>query len=193
MADRGYSELTLVCWNIPSLIEKACCALASEEISIISADVYTRKDNIVCDLFRVCTLDHQPITDKKVQKRVATTFNELIQAEEYDPSKYLKKKKNYLRKDANEGSIPFPVRVTTNNFLSETCTAIEVQALDRIALLHDLFNLIGKNKLATLHARICTEKGAAMDTIYVTNLDGSKVLDKNVLTELESQLAEMIK
>ncbi len=193
MADRGYSEITLVCWNRPWLIEKACCALASEEISIISADVYTRKDNVVCDLFRVCTLDHQPITDKKAQKRVADTLNELIQVDDYDPSKYLKRKKNYLRKDTNEGSIPFPVRVKTNNYISKTCTAIEVQALDRIALLHDLFYLIGKNKLATLHARICTEKGAAMDTIYVTNLDGSKIEDEELLRSLESQLAEVIK
>jgi len=192
MLGKGYSEVHLVCWNMPLLLEKTCCALASEEISIISADVYTRKDNVVCDLFRVCTLDHQPITDKKVQKRVAETLNELIHAEEYDPTKYLKKKKNYLRKDTSEGSIPFPVRVSTNNYLSKTCTAIEVQALDRIGLLHDLFYHIGKSGLATLHARICTEKGAAMDTVYVTNPDGTKVEDPNVLAELESTLAKFI-
>ncbi len=191
-ADRAYTEILLTCWNMPLLLEKVCCALASEEISIISSDVFTRKDNVACDIFQVCTLDHQPITDKKLQKRVQNTLSKLMQSEEYKPSQYLKKKTNYLRKDTTEGGIPFPVRVTTNNYLSTTCTAIEVQALDRIGLLHDLFYLIGKSGLATVHARICTEKGAAMDTIYVTYPDGNKVEDQAKLEEIENSLKDII-
>ncbi len=190
--DRGYTEIQVTCWNTPLLLEKICCALASEELSIISADVFTRTDNIVCDIIHVCTLDHQPITDKAKQKRVATKLKELVLLDTYDPTKYLKRKKNYLRKDPNEGAIPFPVRVNTNNYLSKTCTAVEIQALDRIALLHDLFYAIGKCKLATVHARICTEKGAAMDTIYVTYPDGSKVLDKEKLDELLHSIEKII-
>lgn len=190
--DRAYTELLVTTWNLPLLLEKICCALASEELNIISADVFTRTDNIACDLFQVCTLDHQPINDSKVKKRVGEKISALLKEEGYDPSLYLKRKKNYLRKDTNEGAIPFPVRVITNNFISPTCTAIEIQALDRIALLHDLFLEIGKLGLATIHARICTEKGAAMNTIYVSYPGGGKIEDREKLDEIERKLGSLL-
>ncbi len=190
--DRAYTELVLTCWNRPLLLEKVCCALASEELNIIAADVYTRTDNVACDIFQVCTTDHQPITNANVKKRVASVVKELVSQDDYDPTQYLKKKKNYLRKDTADGGIPFPVRAFTNNHLSSTCTAIEIQAEDRIALMHDLFLEIGKCGLATLHARICTEKGAAMDTIYVCYPDGGKVEDPELLERLETSLTELL-
>lgn len=190
--DRAYTELVVTCWNAPLLLEKVCCALASEEVNIIAADVYTRTDEVVCDIFQVCTKDHQPLADKKVNKRIAETVKKLISDESYDPSLYLKKKKNYLRKDTTEGGIPFPVRAFTNNFLSATSTAIEIQAQDRIGLLHDLFLEIGKCGLAAVHARICTEKGAAMDTIYVTYPNGGKVEDPKLLRRIETSLTDLL-
>jgi len=189
---RGYTELIITTWNRPLLLEKACCALASEEINIISADVFTRTDHVVCDIFRVCTVDWLPITDKKQRKRVQDIFTKLLSEDGYDPSKYLKRKKNLLRKDKNEGGIPFPVRAYVNNRLSETCTAIEVQAQDRIGLLHDLFLAINSCGLATVHARICTEKGAAMDTIYVSYPEGGKVEDPEMLDKLQTSVNELV-
>ncbi len=191
-SDRGYTELVLCCWNAPLLLEKVCCALASEELNIIAADVYTRTDNMVCDVFKVCTSEHQSITSANVRKRVAEKVKKLIGQEGYEPSEYLKKKKNYLRKNVTEGGIPFPVIAYTNNHLSDTCTAIEIQAEDRIGLMHDLFATIGKQGLATVHARICTEKGAAVDTIYVSHPQGGKIEDPEQLKALESELTELL-
>jgi len=187
--DRAYTELVLSCWNAPELLEKVCCALASEDLNVIAADVYTRTDKVVCDIFQVCTSDHQPITSSKVKKRVADKVKQLITQEGYDPSEYLQKKKNYLKKDAAEGGIPFPVIAYTNNHLSDTCTAIEIQAQDRIGLMHDLFATIGKHGL---HARICTEKGAAVDTIYVSYPEGGKIEDPELLSTLETELTELL-
>jgi SAM-dependent MidA family methyltransferase len=50
---------------------------------------------------------------------------------------------------------------------------VEIQALDRIGLLHDsLPHHQPSTDLNTAHARICTEKGVAMDTLYITTADG---------------------
>ncbi|MBT8043366.1 MAG: [protein-PII] uridylyltransferase [Verrucomicrobiae bacterium] len=195
--DRSHTELLVTAWNRPLFLEKVCCALAANEINIISADVYTRTDGIVCDLFQVCTVDHDPVTSERDRQRVLETFR-AINANpdphaEYQPEKYLKPKNNLLREDKTEGGIPFPTLVHISNELSETCTAIDIQALDHIGLLHDLFITIDRLGLATVHARICTEKGAAMDTIYVTWPDGSKVLDEDKHREIEQTLGELIR
>jgi len=188
----GYTELVVTAMNRPLLIEKVACALAASQINIIAADVYTRTDGITCDIFHVCTEDQQPVTNATTKKKVEATFSELIQKSAYDSSKYLKKKRNFLQKDATEGGLPFPVRAFVNNRASQQYTAIEVQALDRIGLLHDIFLNIGKRGLATVHARICTEKGAAMDTIYVSNMDGSKVSDPEMIKELEYAIQRLV-
>lgn len=195
--DRSHTELLVTAWNRPLFLEKVCCALAAHEINIISADVYTRTDGIVCDLFQVCTMDRGPVTSERDQKRVLETF-QAINADsdphkDYEPRKFLKPKTNLLRTDSSEGGIPFPTLVQISNELSSTCTSIDIQALDRIGLLHDLFLTIGQMGLATIHARICTEKGAAMDTLYVTWPDGSKVLDEDKHREVEHTLGELIK
>ncbi|MBT8038352.1 MAG: [protein-PII] uridylyltransferase [Verrucomicrobiae bacterium] len=195
--DRSHTELIVTAWNRPLLLEKVCCALAAHEINIISADVYTRTDGVVCDIFQVCTVDHDPVTSERDRKRVLETFRAINQDpdphKDYEPEKHLKAKTNLLRTDSTEGGIPFPTHVHISNELSDTCTAIDIQALDHIGLLHDMFLSIGKLGLATVHARICTEKGAAMDTFYVTWPDGSKVEDENKHREIEQTLSEIIK
>ncbi len=195
--DRSHTELVVTAWNRPLFLEKVCCALAAQEINIIGADVYTRLDGVVCDIFQVCTIDHEPVTSERDRQRVLETFLAINQTADpladYNPAKYLKPKSNYLRTDTTEGGIPFPTQVTINNDLSDTCSAIEIQALDRIALLHDLFSAIDQLGLATVHARICTEKGAAMNTIYVTWPDGSKVIDEEKHEEIQKVLGELIR
>jgi len=194
--DRSNTELLVTAWNRPLFLEKICCALAAHEINIISADVYTRADGVVCDLFQVCTVDREPVTSERDRKRVLETFRAINSDPdpfaEYQPKQYLKAKTNLLRTDSNEGGIPFPTRVHISNEISSTCTAISIQALDRIGLLHDLFLTVDRLGLATVHARICTEKGAAMDTLYVTWPDGSKVLDEDKHHEIERTLSELI-
>jgi len=194
--NRSHTELLVTAWNRPLLLEKICCALASEEINIIGADVYTRHDSLVCDIFQICTKDLEPVTNERTRERVRKTFKSVNSCSDsegnYNADQYLKPKTNLLRKDKAEGGIPFPTRVSISNELSPTCTAVEIQALDRIGLLHDLFLAIGDMGLATVHARICTEKGAAMDTLYVTWPDGGKVEDEAKHLELKETLEKLV-
>ncbi|MDB9741644.1 [protein-PII] uridylyltransferase [Akkermansiaceae bacterium] len=190
--NRGYSDLIITCWNRALLLEKACCALASNDINIISADVFTRTDNVVCDILRVSTLDWESVKSESKKKRVVDTFNQLCLVQEYDPKNYLKKKKNIFKKEAEEEGIPFPVRAVVMNELSEDYTAIQIQALDRIGLLHDLFLEINLLGLATVHARICTEKGAALNTIYVSYPEGGKITEPDEIIRIEDQIGKLL-
>jgi len=195
--DRSHTELLVTAWNRPLFLEKVCCALAAHEINIIAADVYTRTDGVVCDIFQVCTVDHNPVTSERDRQRVQETFRAINRDQDphknYQPEKHLKAKTNLLRNNSTEGGIPFPTHVHVSNELSSTCTAIDIQALDRIGLLHDMFLAIGDLGLATLHARICTEKGAAMDTFYVTWPDGTLVEDEEKHQEIKLALGKLIK
>ncbi len=190
--DSGYSEIVVATRDKPLLLEKICCALASEQINILSADLFTRKDKIVVNIFRVCTTNFEPVSSVPTRKRFLETFESILEADTYEPEKYLRRKVNFLKPRSDHG-ITVPVRAYVSNDLHPTCTTVEIQALDRIGLLHDMFHAVNQSGLTTAHARICTEKGVAMDTLYITTAEGTMVEDLKLLESLEQQFSAMIR
>lgn len=186
----GYSELIIAAENKPGLLRRISAALAAHEISILSADVYTREDGIVLDLFRVTTANEEAVADKIHQLSFVTTLYELSQKCGYNPSQYLEKPKNYLDKDPiTEFSVP--TRAMVRNDIDPIYTVVEVQAIDRVALLHDILETFDRLNLAITHARICTEKGVALDAFYL--LDENKLLlSDEAATRLEKELAPIL-
>jgi [protein-PII] uridylyltransferase len=189
--DKGYTELVLATRDKPLLLEKICCTLASEQINILSADLFTRTDGIVVNIFRVCTTNFEPVSDASIRKRFLATFEAILIAETYDPEKFLRRKVNFLKPRSDHG-ITVPVRAFVSNSLHPTCTNVEIQGLDRIGLLHDLFQTINSHHLNTAHARICTDKGVAMDTLYITTPDGKKIEDADLLAQLQNEFSALI-
>ncbi len=187
----GYTELILATRDKPLLLEIVCCALASQQINILSADFYTRTDGIVVNIFRVCTTNFEPVSDAATRKRFLQSFEAILAAEDYHPEAHLRSRPNFL-KARPDNSVPVPVRALVSNELHPTCTTVEIQALDRIGLLHDLFSTINQHGLNTVHARICTEKGVAMDTLYITTAEGGKVEDPETLSSLEECFGKLI-
>jgi [protein-PII] uridylyltransferase len=189
--EKGYTELVIATHDRPLLLEKICCALASEELNILSADFFTRNDGVVLDIFRVCTTNFEPVSDLALRKRLSATLREVGLLEKYEHARYFRRRPNLLRPKSDHG-MAFPVRAYVSNDAHPSCTAIEIQAVDRIGLLHDLFHAINTHGLNTANARISTEKGAAMDTIYITTQDGKKVSDDALLQRLQGSIEDLI-
>jgi [protein-PII] uridylyltransferase len=65
--------------------------------------------------------------------------------------------------------LEFPSQISIDNEADPHFTLVEVQAPDRIGLLHDLLRSLSRNDIDIGLARISTESGAAIDTFYVTD------------------------
>jgi len=183
----GYTELIIATHDRHRLLEKICSVLVSHQLNILSADVYTRPDGIILDLFRVCCNKLKAFEDISKQKAVVQTLYTIFEQDDYDPSKYLKKKVNFLDPEV-EQVVQFPVRAWITNEIDPHYTVIELQALDRIGLLHDVLRTVNDHGLDTVHSRICTEKGAALDSIYVSLPGGGKLTDQDAIDRLEEDL-----
>ncbi|KAB2640686.1 MAG: hypothetical protein DVB25_03695 [Verrucomicrobia bacterium] len=189
--EKGYSELILATRDKPLLLEKLCCALAARHLNILAADFFTRSDGIVVDIFHVCTTNFEPVADAALRKSFLECFHTLLAAATYDPERYLRRSAGHL-KPRSTPDIAVPVQAYVSNQLHPTCTTVDIQALDRIGLLHDLFLAINQHGLNTVHARICTEKGVAMDTLYITTAEGEMVTDAATLASLNKRLSKLI-
>ena len=192
----GYSLLEVCCWDRHLLLAKVAGALASRNINILSADIYTRTDNLVIDIFRVCTTDFKPITSARDIKAVGKLVDE-----EFDTSKpftdfrklIAKSQKDSRYRDA--GSVfELPQRAFVSNELSPEHTVLEIQAQDRIGLLHDIFSTIGELKIEIVHARISTQQGAAIDSFYLSDeASGEKIMDPERLKEMGNEIRKTLK
>ena len=85
-----------------------------------------------------------------------------------------------------------PTQIHFDNEASESRTAIEVETEDRLGLLHAITQELAALELNITAAKIVTEKGAAIDTFYVNELDGRKVLDPGRQEYIERKLRDAI-
>ena len=69
-------------------------------------------------------------------------------------------------------------------------TVLELQLVDRLGLLYDIFMAIGRLGHNVTHARISTEKGVAIDAIYVQDEHSQKITDREKLDELAAAVTE---
>jgi [protein-PII] uridylyltransferase len=70
-----------------------------------------------------------------------------------------------------------PAVVELDNATSDTRTIVDLQGEDRVGLLYDVSRALSELNVNVYLAKILTEKGAAIDTFYITERNGSKMLD----------------
>jgi [protein-PII] uridylyltransferase len=85
-----------------------------------------------------------------------------------------------------------PTRIYFDNEASETRTLLEIETEDRIGLLYAMSQKLSELTLDVAAAKISTEKGAAIDSFYVREMDGSKVISPERHHSIERRLRQAI-
>ena len=189
--EQGCSELTVIWHDRHKLLAHISGALSAHKVNILSAEIIARSDGVVFDIFRICTTDFEPVNSRYRQKEIENLLRSGLSGEEPDYNELIDKADDDLH-DWHDLADQFPQRVYLNNDSSTEFTLLEMQAIDRLGLLHNIFSTIGKLKLEVTNARITTTRGAAIDTIYIVDSNGDKVLDKLILARLLSELQETL-
>lgn len=189
--EQGYSELTVVCWDRHLLLARISGALAAQSINILSADLYQRGDNLVLDIFRVCNTNFAAVTNKSARQRVEQAVRYAFLQHKFDFAPAIAAVRKAIP-GFDEVMEEIPQRIFINNDVSPDHTVAELQLVDRLGLLYDLFMAIGKLGHSVTHARICTEKGVAIDAIYIQSVKGDKLRDKEDLDILKRTLDDAV-
>lgn len=185
----GYTDLIIASNNRAYLLERIAFVLARAGLNILSADVYTRTDGIALDLFRVTTRQGKAVTSKHKRDQIVAALYEIVDSERVRKSE-LKKSTSLL--DRGDIGMAFPTRAWINEDASDDAIVIDLQAVDRLGLLFEILRAVRRANFVVDHARICTEKGAALDSLTILNADGSAVSDRSRLDKLLSKLNEIV-
>ena len=173
--DRGYTAVTICTWDRAGLFSKIAGSFTASGINILSAQIFTRNDGIVLDTFFVTDAR----TGTMVAREHRDTFEDILlkvlteQITDLAPLIARHKISRPLYQSLEGERIP--LRVQFDNDTSETRTVIDIETEDRLGLLYANSQVFADQKLDLALAKISTEKGAAIDTFYVTDLDGEKI------------------
>ena len=185
--ERGHSELWVCTWDRKNLLAKIAGSIAAANLNILSADIFTRTDDLVLDIFRVCNTQFEAVTDKREIELVERTLIAALSEEDFNfVPLHAKARQRSLFQLQQE--LEFPTRIVIDSDAHPTFTLVDIQTPDRMGLLYEILKGFGAVDVNIALSRIATEKGAAMDTFYVTTPDGKKIRDRETIVQLQKCL-----
>jgi [protein-PII] uridylyltransferase len=186
--DNKNTEFVLSTWDAPGLFYKIAGVLSSNGVNILSADIYTRADGAVLDIFRLNDPAGEVVEESK-WKNIEAELRNAFQGK-LDVAERLKKRH---RPTLTLKRMPYkPPRVEFDLESSDSCSIIEVYAHDRVGLLFDITYALTELGLDIDRAIIATEVDQAADVFYVKDSQGAKITDDTKLEQIKSRLMEVI-
>jgi len=193
--DRGWTRVHFCTWDRPGLFTKFTGALTAAGLNILSAQIFTRADGVVLDSFHVTDARTGAAPDAAVRERFERLIREVL-AKGTDVRPAVRRIAAQTRPlyqalagESLEPAIRFE-RSTPNG-----PTIIDLETEDRVGLLFALSQALTELGLNLVLAKIVTERGAAIDTFYVTERDGSAVVtperERQIATELRRVIREL--
>jgi [protein-PII] uridylyltransferase len=189
--EQGHSEVTVVTWDRYHIFARVTGAFAACNLTILKADIFTRADDIAIETFYVATERLEAVTDARDRAAFEKILFQAMGMEQFDfPKAFAKRvvKPRFPIYDPSE----FPTQVSVDLRASRTQTLLDVQTADYPGLLYRIACALSDANLNLSSARITTEKGAALDTFYLTDANGKKIESEEMLAPLIAEVRKRI-
>ncbi|GAB4346214.1 MAG: [protein-PII] uridylyltransferase [Candidatus Abyssubacteria bacterium] len=167
------SKVTVCANDKLGLFAEIAGSFASQQVSVISAAVFTRADGIAIDSFYV--LDEEtdgPLSPTKWEL-VRETLRRTLRGERDVGA--LVRQVERIPRVARRTMSSLRRGVFFDNRVSATHTVIDIEAPDRIGLLYDIASTLSALGLNISVAKIATDVRQARDAFYVTDAEGNKI------------------
>jgi len=190
--DRGYNAVKICTWDRAGLFRKIAGSFSAAGLNILSAQITTRTDGIVLDTYCVADAVTGHLAGADQRERVESVLHKALSGEEVDfPALIGRQKITRPVYQAYTGE-RIPTQIRLDNEASDTRTLIEIETEDRIGLLYTISQTLTELALDISAAKICTERGAALDSFYIRELSGGKVLAPERHRSIEHRLRHAI-
>ncbi|MEO0763865.1 MAG: [protein-PII] uridylyltransferase, partial [Pseudomonadota bacterium] len=154
----------------PGLFSRMAGAFAIAGASVVDARSYTTADGMTCAMFWIQDAEGRPFEASRLprlERAIARTLRGEVVAREAIAERQ--------RDRARERPFTVPTQVVFDNDASELYTVIEVNARDRLGLLHVLARTLAAQNVNIFTAIIATYGERAVDVFYVKDLFGLKI------------------
>ncbi|MEE2752365.1 MAG: [protein-PII] uridylyltransferase, partial [Candidatus Latescibacterota bacterium] len=187
---REFSEVTICTNDFPYRLSQICGVLATNDLNIISAQAYTRKDGIVIDTFQVTYPDGVTGLDTKRRSQIQRQLEKVFGGRTKIRELFEKHKARWSRKRLPTRTSQ--TELSIDNQISDQFTVIDVFAHDEVGLLYRITDGLSDLNLDISTARISTQADRVIDSFYVQHKEFGKISDPDALTWIRAKLLEKL-
>ncbi|MEZ0297589.1 MAG: [protein-PII] uridylyltransferase [Candidatus Methylacidiphilales bacterium] len=175
--EQGFSTVIIVTWDRAKSFARITGAFACCGMDILSSDIFTRDDDIVIDTFCVATEAFGSPIDERDKKGFQDILCRALAAAAYD---FPEMPKRNTRRLSGFEDAEFPTKISFDQASSRAYTLLDLQTADQPGLLYRVALCLVEMHIHVVFARITTEKGAALDTFYLTDDNDKKLADTSI-------------
>jgi [protein-PII] uridylyltransferase len=191
-ADRGYNAVKICTWDRAGLFSKIAGSLSAAGLNIMGAQIFTRADSIVLDTFFVNDGRTGHLATRQQHDQFAELLEKVLTDEDLDLPALIKRQITQQPVYQPYTGEHIQTQIHFDNEVSETRTLIEIETEDHLGLLYMISQTLSKLAVDIVNARIVTERGAAIDSFYVCELNGGKINPPERQAAIERRLREAI-
>ncbi|MEM7496768.1 MAG: [protein-PII] uridylyltransferase [Pseudomonadota bacterium] len=171
----------------PGLFSRMAGAFAISSANVVDARSYTTADGMACALFWIQDADGHPFEASRLH-RLRRSIERALKGEVVVREAIAEKD----RPKAREQSFRVAPTVVFDNEASELYTVIEVNARDRLGLLHVLTRTLAQRNVNIFTAIIATYGERAVDVFYVKDLFGLKIRSAQKQKAIEAAIIRAV-
>ena len=182
-------KVTICGKDRPGLFSRISGVFTLNNLNILDARIYTWRNNIALDIFRVTPPQDRIFEDERWSKAEGNLKAALTGT--LDLADALKEKKALFRGIKSHGENR-PNRVKIDNEISNFFTIIEVFSYDFPGLLFSITDVLYKNGLDIWIAKISTKVDQVVDVFYVRDIDGQKIDSPEKVSQIKAAIEEIV-
>ena len=173
--DRGYSLVKVCTWDRAGLFGKIAGSLSAAGLNILGAQIFTRLDGIALDTFFVNDGRTGGLADKDQREKFSELLETVLAGGEVNLHQLIARRASTTPHYTAYFGERIETQIRFDNTTSEGRTHIEIETEDRLGLLHAISQTFAELKLDISAARIVTERGAAVDSFYVREIEAGQI------------------
>jgi [protein-PII] uridylyltransferase len=175
--DRGYTNVIVCTWDRERLFSQITGCLTAAGLNILSAEILTRYDGVILDTFCVTDARTGLLANHEEREKFESLTQKVLTGATIDLPALIAKTKTAPTIYKSIDGERIPTVIALDNATSDIRTIIDMQTEDRPGLLYDISRTLTALNVNIYLAKISTEKGAAIDSFYVTEHNGAKILN----------------
>ncbi|MCK0168090.1 [protein-PII] uridylyltransferase [Jannaschia sp. S6380] len=185
-ADRDATRVLMACQDHPGIFSRLAGALSLVGANIVDARTYTSKDGFATSVFWLQDGDGHPYEASRLP-RLRAMITKILRGEVVTrlelEGREIKKRERRFQVATN---------ISFDNEGSDIYTIIEVDTRDRPGLLYDLTQTLAAANISISQAVVATYGAQVVDSFYVKDLFGLKLMSKSKQDALERKLRAAI-
>ena len=181
----GFTELIVVCPDTPGLYSKVAGTLTARGINILASNVYTTRDELALEIYRVGTPEGGEADQERAWKEFATTLRAVLAGDADLEELLLRPRSRY---GAPESPSRLPPALRISNEVSDRYTVIDVSTNDRLGLLYDLARTLADHGLEIHVSKASKVLDQVADTFYVRDGENRQLHDSERTEALRTAL-----